>query len=251
MRQFFSVVARIVKHSLSAGSCIAVLFAIGGAGCDEAQQPDCCATDPVCPEGSTAVSECPTGDCVTVTACCSSLLCRSEPSCVPVCPAGEAEVESCDGSNDSCRELQVCGQPISCEQPAFCTAVPSCDEADDELPDDACPSGELCYQVELCGITVSCVDNGQTHGCPDTVPVESEPCPIAVTCEHAAEAGACLETWSCMEAPTARAPIPDGGLIRWHLIATTCESGIGGGSAGGGSAGGGSAGGGTGGAGEP
>lgn len=241
MRGFSSGISRLAPLSFGGAAFGAVLVAIGVAGCtdDVTPPPDCCDELPVCPTNSFEVESCTTNDCVTVSACCTTVICQPESPCVPLCPPGETQVSRCDESNQSCHQVQQCGSLLDCQLPQVCSAMPSCDDGDDEQPDETCPADEACYAVEICGVTVFCLDHGQTHGCPETAPIEGEPCPVQVTCEYLAEARGCVDLWSCVPPLTARAPIPDGGLNHWDFIWTTCEGGAGGsGADGGGGAGG-------------
>lgn len=169
------------------------------------------------------------------------IICDDEEGCtcdgLPVCEVYEIEVETCAGSVAlSCREVSVCGQSIFCEEPETCTAVPVCDEGDDEVP--ACPNdGSPCYQVELCGGVISCIDNGLPHGCPPTPPASQEACTdLDLVCNYPLENG-CFESWSCIDPNAAPPPggAPDGGgegaadepiaPYVWQLNGTACPDG--------------------------
>jgi hypothetical protein len=159
-----------------------------------------------------------------------------EPPCADFasCEPYEIEVETCEGSTAvSCRSLTTCEGTIFCEEPATCTAVPSCDEGDDEVP--ACPNdGSPCYQVELCGTVISCVDNGLAHGCPETPPAELDPCTdLGLVCDYPLNNG-CYESWTCID-PAVGPGTPGGDFggrdqeapppYNWHLQGTVCTDG--------------------------
>jgi hypothetical protein len=121
--------------------------------------------------------------------------CNAVPSCEPY----EVEAPTCDGSVAvNCRSVTACGETIFCEESETCTAVPICDEGDDEVP--ACPNdGSACYQVELCGAVISCVDNGLAHGCPPSPPASQESCgDLGLVCDYPLNNG-CTESWTCID----------------------------------------------------
>lgn len=162
--------------------------------------------------------------------------CAAWPSCEPY----EVEVVTCDGSVAlNCRSVTVCGETIFCEEPVTCTAVPSCDEGDEQVP--ACPNdGSPCYQVELCGTVISCVDNGLAHGCPPSPPAELDPCTeLGLVCDYPLNNG-CYDSWTCVDPALGGNGTPGGDFggrdqeappppYNWHLQGTVCTDGAGGG----------------------
>jgi hypothetical protein len=183
----------------------------------------CCLAEPVCPATAHEVAACETSDCFPVEACCSEKLCEPGTCEAPTCASYESEVGSCDGLPSSeCRAVVICDSTIYCHAESFCEAVPMCDEGDVEQPSGSCPSGDICYAVDLCGSSVLCSDFGVQHGCPAEAPVEAEPCNFpGISCDYPTGVDDCVETWFCGDPPQPRAPIPSGGL-EWHLIADSC-----------------------------
>jgi hypothetical protein len=167
--------------------------------------------------------------------------CEDEDCCLalPSCASYEVEVATCDGSTAlSCRAETLCGSTIFCEEYETCTAVPVCDGGDTEVP--ACPNdGSPCYQVELCGGVISCVDNGLAHGCPAVPPTDFEPCvDLGLVCDYPLNNG-CYDSWSCQDpfVDGDGAPPPDGDFdgaggsgaqepvqpYEWHSQGTFCD----------------------------
>lgn len=210
MQFLFEFSTGSVTRSFFAAVGVAVLVAGGAAGCDSQVEVEdggaggggeCCLMDPQCPEGTLEVSECLTNACSSVEACCTQKLCEPAATCTaePVCEPFEVEVSTCEGSTGiSCRAVTDCGSTIFCEEPEFCTAVPVCDEGDEQVP--ACPNdGSPCYQIELCGSVISCIDNGLPHGCPETPPTLGQYCDIiGLTCNYPID-GDCYDSWTCAD----------------------------------------------------
>ncbi len=221
----------------------AALLSIFSAGCESSVDVEdggagggvaCCEMDPQCPEGTLEVSECLTSECSSVEACCTEKLCEPAGTCtaVPTCELYETEVATCEGSTaPECRSLTECGSTIYCAAEDPCGAVPQCDEGD-EQQNGECPQDAACYQVEICGAVVTCMDNGQTHGCPDTAPVQSEPCAVqGVVCSYPLESDpSCTENWTCTDevAPPGGTPGGSGApdiSITWQPLGIVCVDG--------------------------
>lgn len=200
----------------------------GGAGGGIA----CCEMEPQCPAGTLEVSECITSACSSVEACCTEKLCEPAGTCtaVPTCDPSEIEVATCEGSGVDCHSVTECGATIFCAQES-CGAVPQCDEGD-EQQSAGCPLDAACYEVAICGAVILCLDNGQTHGCPDTAPVQSEPCPVqGAVCSYPLETDpSCTETWTCTDEVTPPGGAPGGSgapdiSITWQPMGIVCVDG--------------------------
>lgn len=239
MQFLFELSAGSASRSLVAAAAVAVLLA----GCEATVDTEdgggegaCCEMAPQCPAGTLEVSQCLTEACSAVEACCSQILCEPEETCtaIPECEPYEVGVTTCEGSTGiNCREVTDCGSTIFCEEPEFCTAVPTCDEGDQEVP--GCPNdGSPCYQVELCGSVISCVDNGLAHGCPVTPPVAGQVCDsFGLVCNYPInDSGDCYDSWQCTDAFSAfDAGIGAGGgsgapepSTTWQSLGTVCEA---------------------------
>jgi hypothetical protein len=245
MQFLFQLPDGLVSRSFFAAAGVAVLFAVGVAGCDATVdtedgggEGECCLMDPQCPEGTLEVSECLTSACSSVEACCTQKLCEPAASCTaePSCEPFEVEVATCEGSTGiSCREVTDCGSTIFCEEPEFCTAVPVCDKGDEEVP--GCPNdGSPCYQVELCGSVISCVDNGLPHGCPETPPTQGQFCEsFGQVCNYPIDEVGCYDSWTCADQFAGRDGFDDPGIgagggsgaprpsTTWQPLGTVCE----------------------------
>jgi len=241
MQQVLPTVAKACRHLFSLAASATVLGALGFAGCDDSPDVDdgeCCLADPQCPAGAREVEACLTDECFTVQACCSEKVCEPEESCALSCDASEIEVPSCDGAPFGCRSVELCGATLFCQTPDFCTAVPNCDDGDVEQPSGSCPDDAVCYQVDQCGSTVLCSDNGLPHGCPEMPPVVGEPCMQVVSCAYPVKGSDCVETWNCTDSSMLRPPpIPCGGGFSWQLVGNSCDRGGGGAGGGGGAVG--------------
>jgi hypothetical protein len=200
--------ARSASRSFFAAASVAVLVAVGVAGCDSkvdvedgGGEGECCLMDPQCPAGSEEVDACSTGDCFTVEACCTEKLCEPGGTCAKAasCEPYEQQVATCEGSTAfNCRTVTECGATIFCEEPEFCAAVPSCDDGDEEQPNGICPEDIGCYQVELCGNVILCADFGLAHGCPSSPPAAFDSCAtLGLVCDY--PINDCIESWVCAD----------------------------------------------------
>ena len=78
---------------------------------------------------------------------------------IPECGPEQREVDSCEGQDDSCQEVAMCGQTIFCVDgdPELCGAAPPCLHIENSIERDSCDDavGE-CYEVTGCGQTTYC-----------------------------------------------------------------------------------------------
>jgi hypothetical protein len=217
---------------------LAVVLVVAGCGSDVQVDDDgeggAGGSSP-CPADMFEVDECAISDCIVV----DGALCKC--TVFATCESYESEVATCDGSTAlSCRSVTACGETVFCEEYETCTAVPTCDPGDDEVP--GCPNdGSPCYQAELCGSVISCVDNGLAHGCPATPPLPDESCTeLDKVCEYPAGPG-CFDIYTCVDPfldgsspPPPNDPIPGGGgsgadapvaPYVWQSQGTACKDG--------------------------